>query len=334
MNESATLPATLIDIWGVVEQTLLWTVIYGFVMGAAFYLVRWFDLKTAADLEARVGPARGVWAGFDQSFADVIKLIAKSSTRDYGPWAIGVIFFWLGLVNLIPLTRGSPAAEAGFSAFLPVFFGVSLALYLCVAGRMRNRLASTLTSLRIFAQMFSVLMPIGVCLLGVGFEIGSLGLVSAVEAQGFSPSMWLIAQGPPFGAILFLVFYISGLVLLALPPFDAGQNAAELGGGVFGGITGPLVVVLGMLRIYGLIFWSALSVSLFLGGWAGPAVIGELSFVLKILFLVTLVLWAGRATPRLHAEQNCDFGWKVLAPFSLLGLVGWALWAIFKGAHT
>jgi len=60
---------------------------------------------------------------------------------------------------------------------------------------------------------------------------------------------------------------------------------------------------------------SALTVTLFFGGWYGPwAPLGPLWFVLKLFVILFVFLWLRATLPRLRYDQLMRLGWKVLLP--------------------
>jgi len=64
---------------------------------------------------------------------------------------------------------------------------------------------------------------------------------------------------------------------------------------------------------------SALSVTLFFGGWYGPwAPLGPLWFLLKLLALIFVFMWIRATLPRLRYDQLMRFGWKVLLPVATI----------------
>jgi NADH-quinone oxidoreductase subunit H len=72
---------------------------------------------------------------------------------------------------------------------------------------------------------------------------------------------------------------------------------------------------------------SALTTTLYLGGWHGPFQpwLAVPWFALKTLALVLLFFWLRASLPRLRYDQLIAFGWKFLLPVALLNIMGTAL---------
>jgi len=67
---------------------------------------------------------------------------------------------------------------------------------------------------------------------------------------------------------------------------------------------------------------SAVIVTLFFGGWLGPAFLPPLIwFLLKTSFFILFFILLRASLPRPRYDQLMSFGWKILLPLSLLNLL-------------
>ncbi len=71
---------------------------------------------------------------------------------------------------------------------------------------------------------------------------------------------------------------------------------------------------------------SAITTTLFLGGWRGPFVsvvpaLGPLYFIIKTVGVIFVMMWIRGTWPRFRIDQMLAFAWKVLVPASLANLL-------------
>jgi NADH-quinone oxidoreductase subunit H len=71
----------------------------------------------------------------------------------------------------------------------------------------------------------------------------------------------------------------------------------------------------------GITLISALTVTLFFGGWSGPVLPPVIWFFLKTFVLIGLFILVRATLPRLRYDQLLEFGWKIMLPLSLLNVV-------------
>ncbi len=76
---------------------------------------------------------------------------------------------------------------------------------------------------------------------------------------------------------------------------------------------------------------SALTVTLFWGGWNGPLLPPVLWFGVKTFVFIFLFIWIRATLPRVRYDQLMGFGWKVLVPLGLLNIVITAIIVVVRG---
>ena len=72
----------------------------------------------------------------------------------------------------------------------------------------------------------------------------------------------------------------------------------------------------------GITLVSALTVTLFFGGWLGPPILQPVVwFFLKTFVFICFFILIRASLPRPRYDQLMSLGWKVMLPLSLLNLV-------------
>jgi NADH-quinone oxidoreductase subunit H len=147
----------------------------------------------------------------------------------------------------------------------------------------------------------------------------------------------------PFQFVAFVIFVVSGLIALGVPPMDGAHSSLDIHGGVGSHLHGRRLTLFRLSRFYGFFLWSVIASVLFLGAWNLPAPLesalreseswGSLQFLeaacllAKTFVLMMTIVWISRVNPRARVDQVTDFAWKVLSPFALFALIGVGLWA-------
>jgi NADH-quinone oxidoreductase subunit H len=325
-------------------------------------LLVYLERRLSAFIQDRIGPNRVGPLGLLQPLADAIKFIFK---EDIVPphtnrwlYVLAPAFAAIpALCTLSVVPFGHTLRVLGMEVplvvadvnvgVLVVFALTSLGVYgIVLAGWASNNKYSLLGGLRSAAQMVSYELSLGLSVIGVVMLAGSLRLTDIVLAQ--SGWFWYVFL-QPIGAIVFLIASYAETNRL---PFDLPEAETELVAG-YHTEYGSMKFALFFLAEYAaMITASALTVTLFFGGWqlpyylqwrdrlasALPGGIGTLVadlipvavFAFKTLFFLFLMIWVRWTFPRFRYDQLMDFGWKVMLPASLLN-VAWTAVIILAG---
>jgi NADH-quinone oxidoreductase subunit H len=125
----------------------------------------------------------------------------------------------------------------------------------------------------------------------------------------------------------FAVFLIAATAETNRPPFDLVEAEQELVGGFHTEYSSARFAMFYLAEFMNTITMSAIVVTLFLGGPAGPAphflhwLWPIVWFFGKLLIFLFVQVWLRATLPRFRYDQLMDLGWKVLIPLSL----GWLL---------
>jgi NADH-quinone oxidoreductase subunit H len=328
------------------------------VLGLVFVLVGvifmiWFERKFLADMQNRIGPNRaGPW-GLLQTLADGIKLIFKEDLR---PDAADSLVFrlapYLSVVpafltfTIVPIGgvftggRDGSVHLFGNDTFLQVAnppIGVLFLLAMSSVGIYGAMLAGwssgskypLLGSVRASASMISYEAALGLSVVAVVLMSGSLSThdIVAVQARGGLTDWNIVATA----LVPFLIFCIAATAELNRPPFDFAEAEQELVAGFHTEYSSMRFGMFYLAEFMNTITMSAIIVTLFLGGPAGPIGPGPEQiwplfwFSLKLIVFLAAFVWVRATLPRYRYDQLMDLGWKRLIPVSLL-------WLLFVGA--
>jgi NADH-quinone oxidoreductase subunit H len=302
--------------------------ILGALLTTASALI-WLERRLLALWQDRYGPNRVGPFGLLQVVADMIKIFTKEDWIP--PFADKPVFVLApavivvtGLMSfaVIPFAPGVWVADLNIGVLF--FLGMSsLAVYSVVlAGWASNNKYALLGGLRASAQMLSYEVFMGLALMGVVMQAGSLNLRDIVEAQR---GLWFcIPQF--FGLVAFL---IAGLAEAHRLPFDLPESESELIAGFHSEYSGMKFGMFFVGEYLGITLTAALVVTLFFGGWLGPGLPPLLWFALKTFALITVIILMRAALPRPRYDQLMAFGWKLMLPLALANLAltgGILLW--------
>lgn len=282
----------------------------------------WVERRMLALWQDRYGPNRAGPFGLLVVLADTIKLFFKEDWIP--PFADKVVFvFAPGVVMLsvlmsfvvIPFAPGIIVADLniGLLFFLAMS---SLGVYSVVLGGWAsNNKYALLGAMRGASQMISYEVFMGLALMGVVVLSGSFNLGEIVEAQR---KVWFII--PQF--IGFLIFLVAGVAETHRLPFDIPEAESELVAGFHSEYSGMKFGMFFIGEYLGVTLISGMLVTLYFGGWLGPAFLPPvLWFVIKTFAFIMLFILFRASMPRPRYDQLMEYGWKVLFPLSILNLM-------------
>jgi NADH-quinone oxidoreductase subunit H len=295
-------------------------------------------------MQDRIGPNRvGPW-GLLQPLADFGKLVLK---EDVLPWHVNKIYYTLApaitvmpaLIAMAVVPWGSQLPIAGRMidcvianldvGILFIFAIASLGVYgIVLAGWASNSKYPFLGGVRSSAQMISYEVCLGLSVVPVFMQVGSLNLTKVVEYQGHHT--WLILCQP----LSFLIFLVSAFAETNRLPFDFPEAEQELVAGYNTEYSSMKFGMFFMAEYAGMFVQSALMATLFLGGWSLPfapmnapaqtlgvglAQIGV--FLAKVMLFLFVYIWVRWTVPRFRYDQLMALGWKIFIPLTLLNIL-------------
>jgi NADH-quinone oxidoreductase subunit H len=322
------------------------------VLGAAMAVLA--ERRVSAFIQDRVGPNRVGPGGILQPFADVAKLVMKEDIvprqanrfiHDLAP----IISISIALSTFAIIPFGNTIELFGRHIKLmiaDVDIGIlyllaltSIGVYgVSLAGWSSNNKYSLLGGLRSSAQLISYELSMGLSLIGVIMISGTLRLDQTVLQQtaywwGIIPKWNIFLQ--PLG---FITFMIASFAETNRLPFDLPEAEPELVGGYHTEYTGMKFGLFFLAEYANVITSSAVTVTLFFGGWHLPfaeqwglsplmlSLVQIFAFFAKVILLVLFFIIVRWTIPRFRYDQLMRIGWKVMLPmaianFLLTGLV-------------
>ncbi|MBM0258046.1 NADH-quinone oxidoreductase subunit NuoH [Micromonospora sp. 4G55] len=336
---------------------VLGKIVFAFVFGLlATLLGVWFERRVVGYMQVRPGPNQVGPFGLLQTLADGLKMAFK---EDILPRAADkVVYFFAPTISVICAVTALSVVPFGpmVSIFghwtplqvtdVPVAVLVLLAcssmgIYgIVLGGWASGSTYPLLGGLRSSAQMISYEVAMGLSIVAVFMTAGTMSTSGIVAAQANGTQLSIGGfdlPAPGWYAILllpsFIIFFISTVGETNRAPFDLPEAESELVAGFMTEYS-SLKFALFMLSEYvSMVTMSAVTTTLFLGGWRAPAPITTfwagansgwwpmLWFFGKVLILVFVFVWLRGTLPRLRYDQFMRLGWKVLLPINLVWIL-------------
>ena len=319
------------------------------------------ERKVLADMQARLGPNRWGPYGTLQTLADGIKLFFKEDFRprnaDRWTYALAPVMVMVPAFlafAVVPIgdhiTIGDRRVDfiisdlnIGILYFLAMG---SLGVYgVVLAGWASGSKYPLLGGIRSSAQMISYEIALGLSLVPIAIATNSLSTVEIVAAQSeqiqnvdffdgipvleqvahffeFVPNWNIWSQWPAF-----FIFLIAGIAETNRAPFDLPEAETELVAGYHTEYSGIRFAIFFLGEYIHVVAISAIAVTLFFGGWDGPApdflvwAWPMVWFLIKTAIFVYLFVWLRATLPRLRYDRLMWLGWKRLIPAALVWIM-------------
>lgn len=311
---------------------LIMNVIGGFALAivpfAAVIVLIWAARKLVARMQDRIGPNdSGPYPGpyaILQTFADAIKMLTKEDVIPTAAdrWVFNlapVLILTIALLvwAVIPLGKDLIGADLNIGIFYILALGSGGLVSLLMAGWGSNNKYGLIGALRAIANLISYEIPQVLAVLTVVMVAGSFSMQEIVEAQQV-PFLFVM----PVTAFL---FFVGSLAEVGRQPYDLVEADSEIVAGYFVEYSGMKFGQFYLSEFINNFALSAVTATLFLGGWRGPFVgrvpiLGSLWMLLKAVAVFFVLLWFWGTMPRLRIDHMLAFNWKFLVPVALVNL--------------
>jgi len=295
-------------------------------------------------MQDRIGPNRVGPFGLLQPLADFGKLVLK---EDILPHHVYKIYYTLApaitmmpaLIVMAVVPWGSQLPIAGQMidcvianldvGILFIFAITSLSVYgIVLAGWASNSKYPFLGGVRSSAQMISYEVCLGLSVVPVFMQVGTLNLMQVVEYQAHHT--WLILCQP----LSFLIFVVSAFAETNRLPFDFPEAEQELVAGYNTEYSSMKFGMFFMGEYAAMFVQAALMATLFCGGWSlpfaplnapahtlGVGLAQVAVFLAKVMFFLFVFIWVRWTIPRFRYDQLMALGWKVFIPLTIANIV-------------
>jgi NADH-quinone oxidoreductase subunit H len=305
------------------------------------------ERKVAAHFQCRLGPMRVGWHGVLQTVADTLKLLLKEDIIPVraDQWLhLGAPFLSLMAALLVmavlPLSPSWQVADVKVGVIYVVAASGLGTIGVLLAGWSSHNKWSLLGAMRAGAQMISYEVSTILALLVVVLFSGSLQLSEIVRSQAAG---WWIWRAHGVGLVGFVIYLIAAVAEINRTPFDIAEGESELTAGFHTEYSGMRFAFFFLAEFINLFVVSAMTATLFLGGWM-PFHIGDWAafngvmdllppffwFAGKTGAIIFLIMWFRWTFPRLRVDQLMRLEWKVLVPIGFVNLAAAAVVAFWR----
>lgn len=298
------------------------SIIISLLISVAYFTIA--ERKIMGSIQKRRGPNVIGVLGLLQPIADGLKLFVKETTMPTN--ANKKLFlmapsmaFLLSLISwiVIPFSPNLVLCDLYLGIIYLLAISSLNVFGVLFAGWSSNSKYAYLGALRSAAQMISYEISIGFTMLNIAICAGSFNLYQIVISQTI---IWYLVPLLP----IFIIFCISMLAETNRHPFDLPEAEAELVSGYNVEYSAMTFALFFLGEYANMLLMSALTTTVFLGGWLFLdnydflTIIPDIIFVcLKILFGAVIFIITRATLPRYRYNQLMNIGWKCFLPLSI-----------------
>ncbi len=327
--------------------------------GAAFSgVISWYERRIAGRIQSRIGPNRAGFGGFFVFIADAVKLLCKEDLvpkdADSLLFRAAPYFVMVGFgltFAVLPFGHSLAATDMNVGVLYVTSVTALVVVGILLSGWSSNSKWALFGGMRSAAQVISYEIPAGVAIFVPVLMAGTLSMQGIIRAQGGFPWEWFIFRNPA-ALICFFIVFTSQVAEANRTPFDLPEAESELVAGYLSEYSGFRFAIFFLTEWGNIWVVSAVSTTLFLGGWQVPGMSAEaidaargsgllpslawfawngLSmaiFLGKALVLCNVVIWLRWTLPRVRIDQMMGLCWKYLVPAAFACFVFTLFWII------
>ena len=307
------------------------------------FLIIYMEMKIIALMNLRVGPDRVGPFGSLLSVVHGLKVLMKEDFTPTGAdktvftWA-PVVVYLASVMTLVVIPFGPGLIGWDMNIGLLYFFAIGGlgVVGLLMAGWASFNKYSLLGGLRSAAQVISYEIPLTLSVVGLLLLAGTMSLQTLVQNQSGWFTNWYVFQ-QPLGA---LIFFIAATAEANRTPFDLTEADSEIVAGFATEYSGMRFGFFFFAEYVNVFIISALTVTLFFGGWNAPFPFPEISVNIDpasmgigLLLLIAIVpvigtlifaapFWIARSS--LPGWQALVLGFIVFNIVAVVAVMGWA----------
>lgn len=298
-------------VFTVIILAFVLTLVMGFI---------WFERRGMGRMQARIGPNRVGPFGLLQPVADAVKVLIK---EDIIPAKADRLVHWLAPIvaftpvllvfAVVPFQNGALLADLNIGILYVVAVSSVTAVGIFMAGWGSSNKYALLGAMRDIASVVSYEIPVVISIVSVVLIAGSLSLNQIVLAQTLPFIL--------FQPLAFLIFFIGASAEINRAPFDLLEADSEIVAGFHTEYSGMKFALFYLVEYGEALAISAITATIFLGGWRGPWLPPWLWFLIKIGAVFFFMVWIRTTVPRVRIDQLMALAWKFLFPLALINLV-------------